>query len=205
MAGWTMNGIRSQYIVQFVICMACVLSSLRSVDTVNAQSAEVIALRKEVCTQGWVAFSARSEEGDWDLYLMRPDGSQRRALTRTPAWNEFACSFSRDGKRMLYRRLPREESISGNRYGEQGVPVLANSDGTQSRVLGADGDLPWASWSPDGQQLATLSLKGIAFVEIDSGKVIRSLPRKGFFQQLIWSPDGQWLCGVANSFGTGWS
>ena len=168
-------------------------------------SPEVARLADEVRDKGWIVFPARSEPGDWDLFLMRPDGSQRRALTQTPEWNEAAPQFSRDGSRLLYRRLKRGEKVEGNRYGEQGELVVANSDGTGARALGADGELPWASWSPDGREIATLSLKGIAFVDVASGKVRRTLPRHGFFQQLTWSPDGQWLCGVANSFGTGWS
>src|SRR5439155_24545571 len=84
-------------------------------------SAEVPRLADEVRGKGWIVFSARSEQGDWDLFLMRPDGSRRRALTRTPEWNEAAPQFSRDGTRLLYRRLKREEAINGNRYGEQGA------------------------------------------------------------------------------------
>ncbi|MCI0537258.1 MAG: hypothetical protein L0Z50_18750 [Verrucomicrobiales bacterium] len=166
---------------------------------------DLARLADEVRGKGWIVFPARSEEGDWDLFLMRPDGSQRRALTRTPEWNESAPQFSRDGTRLLYRRLKRGETIDGNRYGEQGALVVANSDGTGERVLGAEGELPWASWSPDGQEIATLSVKGVAFVDLASRQVRRTLPRRGLYQQLTWSPDGKWLCGVANSFGTGWS
>jgi Tol biopolymer transport system component len=168
-------------------------------------SAEVARLAAEVRGKGWIVFPARSEQGDWDLFLMRPDGSQRRALTRTPEWNEAAPQFSRDGTRLLYRRLKRDEAISGNRYGEQGSLIAAKSDGTDARVLGAEGELPWASWSPDGREFATLSLKGVSFVDAETGKVLRTFPRRGFFQQLTWSPDGKWLIGVANSLGTGWS
>ena len=168
-------------------------------------SPEVARLAAEVRGKGWIVLPARSEQGDWDLFLMRPDGSKRRALTRTPEWNEAAPQFSRDGSRLLYRRLKREEAINGNRYGEQGALVVANSDGTDGGVMGADGELPWASWSPDGRELASLTIKGVAFVDAANGKVSRTLPRNGFFQQLTWSPDGKWLSGVANSFGTGWS
>lgn len=168
-------------------------------------SPEVAQLAAEVRGMGWVIFAARSEQGDWDLFLMRPDGSQSRALTRTPEWHEAAPQFSRDGTRLLYRRLKRAETIDGNRYGEQGELVVANSDGSGAHSLGAEGELPWASWSPDGRELASLSIKGVAFADAATGKVSRLLPRHGFFQQVTWSPDGQWLCGVSNSFGTGWS
>jgi Tol biopolymer transport system component len=168
-------------------------------------SSEVARLAEEVRFKGWIVFPAHSEKGDWDLFLMRPDGSQRRNLTRTPGWNEAWPQFSRDGSRLLYRRLKRDETISGNRYGEQGTPVLANSDGTDSRELGSEGDLPWATWSPDGREFATLSIKGVSFVDAMTGQVRKRLPRKGLYQQLTWSPDGRWLVGVANNFATGWS
>lgn len=168
-------------------------------------SFEVARLAEEVREKGWIVFPARSEQGDWDLFVMRPDGSQRRAFTRTPEWNEAAPQFSRDGAKLLYRRLKRGEIIEGNRYGEQGTLVVVNSDGSGERALGAEGELPWASWSPDGRELATLSVKGIAFVDAATGQARRTFPRHGFFQQMTWSPDGKWLLGVANSFGTGWS
>jgi Tol biopolymer transport system component len=178
--------------------------SLITLAEAGASSAEVARLADEVRGKGWIVFAAPSEQGDWDLFLMRPDGSQRRALTRTPEWNEAAPQFSRDGKRLLYRRIKRVEEIDNNRYGEQGALVEANSDGTGDHVIGAEGELPWASWGPDGRELAILSIKGVAFVDAAHGQVQRTLPRRGFFQQLTWSPDGQWLCGVANSFGTDW-
>ena len=162
-------------------------------------------LAAEVRAKGWIVFPARTEKGDWDLFLMRPDGSQRRNITNTPDANEAYPLFSRDGSRLLWRRLARNETIEGNDHGRQGVPVVANSDGTDARVLGGDGELPWASWSPDGKEFACLDVKGVKFVDVASGKVTRTLPRRGFFQQLTWSPDGQWLSGVSNAFGTGWS
>ena len=162
-------------------------------------------LAEEVRDKGWIVFCARADAGDWDLFLCRPDGSDLRNITRTPQYNEAAPQFSRDGRRLLYRRLSRNETISGNRYGEQGQLVFANSDGAGAEVYGESGQYPWASWSPDGRQIACLSIKGVSFVDIAGKQVVRTLERQGFFQQLTWSPDGQWLSGVANSFGTGWS
>jgi Tol biopolymer transport system component len=184
-----------------VVASVCLAGAVIRAD----ESPEVAKLAAEVGDKGWIAYPARSEAGDWDLYLMRPDGSLRRNLTRTPEWNEAWPQFSRDGSRLLYRRLMRGDVISGNRYGEQGVPTVAHSDGTSPHMLGADGALPWATWSPDGKELATLSVKGIQFVEVATGKTLRTLKRHGFFQQLSWSPDGKWLVGVANNFATGWS
>ena len=185
-------------------CFASVvISVILCADAIADASLDTLAA--EVSTKGWVVFSARSEKGDWDLFVMRPDGSQRRNITNTPDANEAYPLFSRDGTRLLYRRLKRDEVIEGNRHGEQGVPVVANADGSDPRALGGEGDLPWASWSPDGKEFACLSIKGITFVDATSGKVTRTLKRNGFFQQLTWSHDGKWFSGVSNSFGTGWS
>jgi Tol biopolymer transport system component len=181
----------------FFLCSMLLPAALSADDTA--------ALAAEVKTKGWIVFPARTEKGDWDLFLMRPDGSERRNITNTPDANESYPLFSRDGTRLLFRRLARGETIDGNDYGRQGAPVVANSDGTGATALGGEGDLPWASWSPDGKEFACLSLKGVTFADATTGKVTRTLNRSGFFQQLTWSPDGAWLSGVANSFGTAWS
>ncbi len=163
------------------------------------------ALAAEVKPLGWIAYAARSEHKDWDIFVCRPDGSDVRNITRTRDHHETWPQFSRDGQHLLFRRLPADETVDGNRYGQQGQPILALADGSQSRSLGAAGELPWACFSPDGKQVATLSLKGISIVDIASLKVVRTIPRKGFFQQLSWSPDGNQWGGVSNGLGTGWS
>jgi len=169
------------------------------------RDAPAARLAEEVRRYGWLVFSARSERGDWDLFVCRPDGSDRRNLTRTPESNEAAAQFSRDGRRFLFRRLPVGEPIDGNHYGAQGELMLAGSDGSTPTVLGQGGEYPWASWSPDGKQVACLSVKGISIVDVATRQVVRKLPRQGLFQQLTWSPDGRWLSGVSNSFGASWS
>jgi Tol biopolymer transport system component len=172
-------------------------------DTVMAASTNKLAA--EVRGLGWIAYGARSAQNDWDLFLCRPDGSNARPLTRTPAWSEFSPQFSRDGRKLLYRRMSPTEQLDNNRHGEQGSLVLANADGTEAVVLGEPGELTWASFSPDGSQIASLSIKGVTIFDLEQKKVLRTLPRKGFFQQMTWSPDGKWLVGVANSFGASWS
>jgi Tol biopolymer transport system component len=106
---------------------------------------------------------------------------------------------------MLFRRVPRDEKLDNNHHGTQGALVLANSDGSDQKTLGSPGQFPWASWSPDGKQFASLSITGVCIVDLETRRTVRKLERKGFFQQMTWSPDGQWLVGVANSYGTGWS
>ena len=117
-----------------------------------ADSAEDLA--QEVATKGWIVYSAKTEKGDWDLFLMRPDGSHRRNLTRTPETSEAAARFSPDGKRLLYYRMPKSEVLDNNRYGLYEL-VISNADGSSPVSFG--NDFSWASWSPDGKKIAFIS------------------------------------------------
>ena len=161
----------------------------------------VVELKSEVRSRGWVAYSARSENGTWDLFLSRPDGSQRRNITNTPNFEEAAPRFSPDSKKMLYRRLARGTAISHDMWGFQGRLVMAHVDGTNPVAIGEEGQYPWASWSPDGKQIACLTKKEIQVVDLATKEVARTFPSQGIFQQLHWSSDGKWFCGVANYAG----
>ena len=169
------------------------------------QDVRCAALAKEVRDKGWIVFCAKTQNGDWDLFLMRPDGTQQRNITGTPQWNEAAPRFSPDAKNLLYRRLEKQQTISHDRWGFQGQLVIAKSDGSNPVEFGKAGEFPWAMWSPDGRHFSCLSLRGIEVVDRATKKVVRKLPREGIFQQLCWSPDGKWFCGAANVGGEKWT
>ncbi|MCP4640712.1 MAG: hypothetical protein GY851_09780 [bacterium] len=185
------------------LALALALSALAP--SASSQSADEKALATEVAAQGWIVYSARADSGSWDIFISRPDGSKRRNLSNTPDAEEVSPRFSPDGTRMLYRRMEKGSQIDHDRWGFVGEPVIANADGSSPQALGDAGDLPWASWSPDGKQVLCLSLKGIQIVDLATKKIVRTLPRKGIYQQVFWSPDGKWLCGTANNAGTRWT
>ena len=162
-------------------------------------------LADEVKDKGWIAFSARSPNGSWDLFVMRPDGSDRKALTDTPEVEEAAPRYSPDGKNLLYRVMKRGTVLDHDQWGFSGSLVMADWDGSNARKLSDDGGLPWASWSPDGTQIVCLTLKGILVVDIATKEVVRTIDRQGIFQQMYWSRDGKWLCGVGNYGGQQWT
>lgn len=176
-----------------VICLIAAAAALLA-----ARDPRVATLAREVRNLGWIAFGARTDKGDWDIFVMRPDGSGRRNLTNTPDYNEAAPRWSPDGRKLMYRRLAKGKNIDGNNYGRQGSLVIANFDGSDPQVWGGEGEYPWASWGPDGKQVACLAPKGISMIDLATRKTVRTLDRKGIFQQLNWSPDGAWLAGVAN-------
>ena len=147
-------------------------------------------------------FSATSAQGDWDLFLMRPDGSARRNITNTADFHEAAARFAPDGQKMLYYRIPKASKVDNNTYGTFDL-VIASADGSNPVVFGKD--YPWASWGPKGETLSCLSKSGIQIVDVSTKKIVRTLDRKGIFEQLFASPDGKWLCGTANGLGEHWT
>ncbi len=162
----------------------------------------VETLRKEVVNKGFLVASIKQKRGDWDLVLMRPDGSEQRKLTDTPGWSEAAPRWSPDSRQLLYRRIKAGTVISHDRWGFQGELVLADAMAQGPKVLGKH---PWGCWSPDGKQISSLSLKGIQILDVATLKVVRRMKRAGYFQQLFWSPDGKWFCGTANVGGELWT
>jgi Tol biopolymer transport system component len=136
---------------------------------------------------------------------MRPDGSHRRNLTNTPDSSEMGGRFSPDGKKILFRRIAPNIKIHHDSWGKMGQLVIANADGSDPVVYGEAGEFPWAVWSPDGKQVATLTPSGIEIRDLATKAVVRKVDRKGIYQQLFWSPDGRFFTGPANHFGENWT
>jgi len=194
---------KNPFIQQSIHPTAMALAALAlCVSTAIAGDATTATLLRELHGQGWIVFSAQTPHGDWDLFLMRPDGSERHALTNTREFNEAGARFSPDGKRLLYYRMAKSDTVDNNTYGSFDL-VLADSNGSNPVVYGPD--FPWASWGPDGRQLATLTPKGIQIVDVQSHAIVRTVPRQGIVQQLVWSPDGKAFTGTANGLGAFWN
>jgi Tol biopolymer transport system component len=185
-----------------ILALTAVLSTARGASPPRDERS--VQLAQEVRDKGWIVCGARGENRTWDLFLSRPDGSQRRALTNTPDFEEGAPRFSPDGSKLLFRRVAAGTTLSHDTWGFQGRLMIANAHGTNPQPVGVDKEYPWGVWSPDGKQISCLTLKGIQIVDLATKTVVRQWPRKGIYQQLFWSPDGKWACGVAN-LGEAWT
>jgi TolB protein len=123
-----------------------------------------------------------------DVWVMDPDGGNRRRVTRLPAAAGFPDSpiWSPDGARIAFL-LP-------------GSLHVIDADGSGDRVLtrfpaGIFPSTP--AWSPDGESIAYARLKlgraqhrsGLYVVEVDDGTV-RRLTRE-IDSSPSWSPDGR--------------
>ena len=159
----------------------------------------------EIRNKGWIVYCARGDNGTWDLFASRPDGSSRQNVSNTPDYEEAGPSFSQDGERLLFRRLKKGTLINHDLWGFQGQLMLADADGSNAAPFGEEAEYAWASWSPDRKQLLCLTRKEIQIVDVATKEVVRSLPRNGIYQQLFWSPDGQWFTGTGNVAGKQWS
>jgi Tol biopolymer transport system component len=185
-----------------VLAVVCLLARRSA-----AADPDVERLAGEVAERGWILFAAKTSRGDYDLFLSRPDGSNLRNLTNTPQINEYGGRFSPDGSKVLYRRLNKAEKINHDLWGQFGELVVANNDGSNPVAQGKSGEYPWASWSPDGRQIACLYRREgkIRILDFATRQVVKEMPRQGIFQQMFWSPDGKRLCGTANVNGADWN
>ena len=93
---------------------------------------------------GTVAFVA-----DGHLWTANPDGSGRVQLTADPRIDGFP-SFSRDGAKIAFKRLPVSNSLP--KWEEWGDVMVADADGQHPIVLDANVHSPSPmTWSPDGR------------------------------------------------------
>jgi putative membrane protein len=97
----------------------------------------------------WIAYSApsRADPTDYDIWLMRPNGSHRRDVVDATL-ADWAPTWAPDGDRIAF---------TGGRHDRWGV-YLADTDGTgvQAVMRGPDTNEAFG-WSPDGSKILFLS------------------------------------------------
>jgi len=94
-----------------------------------------------------VTTSSRNAEIGWELYVMKPDGSEQVQITKggTP----FYTRFSPDGKRVLY--------ADGTTDERRGIWVVDSDGKNRRKVLSVLDGYQWsACWSPDGKRIAVI-------------------------------------------------
>jgi Tol biopolymer transport system component len=92
--------------------------------------------------------SHRGAKNGWQLYVMRPDGTQQRRITQEG--NPFYARFSPDGRRVLY---------SDNGRGAQSGIWVVDADGKNARLVfpvAPPERTASACWSPDGTRIAII-------------------------------------------------
>ena len=144
-----------------------------------------------------IVYRGNSPNGrTFDLYVVRPDGSGRRNLTRNPnAVSVTDPSWAPDSRRIAFQRSYQDRPIGTGIY-SIGV------GGAGLRRLAGGGQEP--AWSPDGRRIAFIrqpATEGESFQIYligSGGGGLRRLTRGGENVAPEWSPDGRRIAFVRN-------
>jgi WD40 repeat protein len=134
-----------------VLTLAIVRAALLAVLLLAVQAAP--ALASFPGENGKIAYEAYVE-GNYDIYLVNPDGSANTRLTTDPA-SDSRPAWSPDGREIAFVSF-RNEPNPTNCYPSCNSEIyVMNADGTNvRRVTDSPGIDTWPSWSPDGTRLA---------------------------------------------------
>jgi Tol biopolymer transport system component len=129
-------------------------------------------------------YSDRS--GKYDIWSVKPDGSDLKRLTDLPERPTFYPFWSPDGKRLLFSSLGGGDSFLIDPeipWSEQTPELLPPYPSERSEFVPLD-------WSPDGEHI-------VGFLQsksgVRSGIAIYSLPTRGFEEILDFGSDPVWL------------
>ena len=132
-----------------------------------------------------IVFSS-DRDGDFEIYSMLPDGSDRKRLTNNSGYDDMPA-WSPDGKKIAF---------VSDRHGNPEIYVM-NADGSRVRRLtqdnGPDNALP--AWSPDSSRIAYSSGRDgnreIYVMDADGSNRVNLTNDPGYDSSPAWSPDGR--------------
>jgi Tol biopolymer transport system component/serine/threonine protein kinase len=134
----------------------------------------------------WIAFTS-DRDGNWEIYKMRPDGTEVTRLTSSPSQDGWP-SWTPDGQRIVF---------DSDRAGTSQIFIM-DADGSNVRKLT---DLPdtyntYPFVSPDGSQIVFSAQNqpdyegDIYVMDIDGGNLTRLTSTAALNYAPSWSPDG---------------
>jgi metallo-beta-lactamase class B len=126
-------------------------------------------------------------DGNFEIYSIRPDGSDLRRLTFDPAPDQTPA-WAPDGHRLAF---------SSKRTGNGDIYVMDADGGNLRRITAGPGEDSQPAWSPDGTRIAFSSLRDgnrdIYVVDEDGGNEVRLTTQQGEDGFPQWSPDGRMM------------
>jgi Tol biopolymer transport system component len=113
------------------------------------------------------------------IYTLRPDGSDRRRLTRSGRARDYVGHWLRDGRILFTRSDGERLTLYSVEEGEDDLTKIAQLAGW---------DYPLFAVSNDERSIAWLTDSGIQVVSVDGGSA-RLLADSKHARELAWSPD----------------
>lgn len=164
-------------------------SSVRNVDVLDGQTTEeVFAVTCEWTSH--IAFTS-GRDGDYEVYVMNPDGTGLINLTNNAA-SDIGSSWSPDGNRVAFRR-------NGDIY------VVDRVQGGETRLTYDPATDRGPAWSPDGSRIAFMSFRtgySDVFVARPDGTGLVNLTNSpSDDDEVSWSPDGSQVIFSSNRTG----
>ena len=166
---------------------------------------EAPPLQKKLATQPFQIAYETYVDGNWEIFVMNPDGTNPRNLTGTPKLHEHYPQVSPDGQRICY--------VADEGAGRDAIRSLyvMDVDGKNRKKLVEYAREPF--WSPDGKTIGYLDqeypkfnvmdyyTKGMNFYDLATGKItphvnytnIHHLYNPGF------SKNGKWIVSTVHA------
>jgi Tol biopolymer transport system component len=182
------------YLIAFAILISACGSqpaASQPAGTLPPAATETTAAPTEAPAREAIAFYTNRDDGDFEIYVMNPDGSDPINLTNTEGF-DAQPAWSPDGTRIVF---------ASGRNGDSEFPpanediYLMNADGsglvrlTENQIPDSD-----PAWSPDGTQIAFVSRLEVGyqiFIMNADGSSSRNFTNDTFDNlNPAWSPDG---------------
>jgi dipeptidyl aminopeptidase/acylaminoacyl peptidase len=134
----------------------------------------------------WIAFSSVRDSLYWELYLMRPDGSDVQRLTWWEDASDLSPTWSPDGTRLAF---------ASKRDGNWEIYTMDRDGSNLMRLTDHPDDDTNPAWSPDGSRIAFVSTRDgyaeIYVIPVGGGEA-KNISNAPFSTEHgpTWSPDG---------------
>jgi len=122
--------------------------------------------------------------GNWDIYVMSPDGRDLRQLTNDPGV-DAGPRWSPDGRQVAFY---------SNRTGHREIWMMPHDGGPARQLTSGTSESFYPAWSPAGDVIVKQG-DGLGVVSVQDGRERRlteggNAPWPGYAD---WSPDGRWV------------